>query len=229
MQPTVLYRDSELLAVAKAPGELVHNSAYAGPKEISLRERVIALEGHPVFPVHRLDRGTSGIVWFARTREAVAPLSLLLAASHKRYIALVRGHFFGAAWVDHPLTDDRGVSQPAQSSLRELARSEVERVSAVEVMLVTGRTHQVRRHCKHLSHPLLGDVKYGKGPFNRLARDTYGLSHLALHAARVDVTLKQRRVTILAPPPPALASACAALFPRKQHDTFWQVFDRTPR
>lgn len=184
-QPTVLHEDSRLIAVAKESGELVHNSAFAGPRELSLRQRVGKVIGSDVFPLHRLDRGTSGVVLFAKARADVSALSAELQAGEKRYVAIVRGHFVGAAWIDHPLSQDDGDAKSAQTACRSLACSRVERMSAVEVVLVTGRLHQVRRHLKHLHHPLIGDVKYGKGPFNRLARERYGLHRLALHAVSI--------------------------------------------
>lgn len=197
------------MAVAKESGELVHNSAYAGPQEVSLRQRVGKLIGSDVFPLHRLDRGTSGVVLFAKKRTQVQALTAALRAGEKRYVAIVRGHFYGAAWVDHPLSHDDGEPKVAMTACRSLACSRVERMSAVEVVLVTGRLHQVRRHLKHLQHPLIGDVKYGKGPFNRLARESYGLHRLALHAATVRLP---SGLHIACPLDGTLAAAWRALF-----------------
>ncbi len=217
-KPLILFENDRLIVVQKWAGELVHNSAHAGPKEVSLRQRVGAAIGRRVFPVHRLDRGTSGAVLFARERPFVAPLQAALSAGEKRYVAFVRGHFFGAAWVDHALSTDAGTVQSAYSSMRGLARSKIERVSAMEILLVTGRTHQARRHLKHLSHPILGDVNYGKGPFNRMAREKYGLSRLALHAHSIAFDDDGELRLIRAPFPEDFERAGGALFGPHWHD-----------
>ena len=119
--------------------------------------------GHHVWPVHRLDRGTSGCLLFAKTADAVAPLTAALSGGTKRYLALTRGH-----WSHPPeheisaeLADDRGVLRAAHTRLRCLATSSEPRCSLVLAQPTTGRTHQIRRHLNRLTHPILGDSRHG--------------------------------------------------------------------
>jgi tRNA pseudouridine65 synthase len=139
--------------------------------------------------VHRLDRGTSGALCFARTREAAALLgeSFQSRQVDKRYLALVRGEPAASGIIDHPIPRSVEPSAgaprvPAVTRYQLIARSTVDRCSLVLAIPETGRGHQVRRHLRHLGHPLVGDVNYGRGEINRRYRAEYGLHRLALHA-----------------------------------------------
>ncbi len=182
--PLVLFRDEQLVVVDKAPGLLVHNSAWAGPTETTMTDLVRALCGEPVVPVHRLDRGTSGCLAFARHADA-ADEARRRIGSPKRYLAIVRGHLGAAVSVDHALDDDDvpgSARKEAHSRIVPVACSPIERLSLVVIELLTGRRHQARRHCKHISHPIIGDATHGKGPLNRDLAARRGLGRLALHA-----------------------------------------------
>jgi tRNA pseudouridine65 synthase len=139
--------------------------------------------GRHVFPVHRLDRATSGVLLFALSSEMAAKLQAEFEAGtvRKQYLALVRGTPPASCVVDHPVpkTED-GPRVPAVTEVRTLGTSG--RFSLVLAEPRTGRLHQVRRHLKHLGHPLVGDVNYGRGEINRLFREQYGLHRLFLHA-----------------------------------------------
>jgi tRNA pseudouridine65 synthase len=170
--------------------------------------------GAYVYPVHRLDRATSGVLVFALSPEAARALASAFEARtvEKRYLALVRGVPPDPARVDHPLSQDDGKPpQPAVTEFRTVAR--YGRYTLVEANPKSGRTHQIRRHLKHLSCPIVGDVRYGKGDHNRWFRTRYSLHRLALHAASLalhDPATKQD-VTIRAPLPDAFAAALSAL------------------
>jgi tRNA pseudouridine65 synthase len=132
--------------------------------------------------------------------------------SSKSYLAIVRGHVRAPLDVEHPLDDDdvKGSERKeARSRLEPVLCSTVERVSLVRVVLWTGRRHQARRHCKHVSHPIIGDATHGKGPLNRDFAARYGLSRLCLHAERVVVD----DVTVEAPLPADWRAALDVLFP----------------
>lgn len=207
----LLARHDDLCFVDKPSGLLVHNSAWAGPRERTLVDHVTETLGAGWHPLHRLDRQTSGVVAFART-EHVARLQAALAAADKRYWALVRGHLRATVEVDHPIVDEEDgvrVAREATSVVTPLVLSTVERCSLVEVRLLTGRRHQARRHLKHLSHPVLGDATHGKGPLNREYRARYGLARLALHAR--SLALDGRAAT--SPLPADLAAVIQRLFP----------------
>ncbi len=210
----VLFRSADVVVVDKPPGLLVHNSAWAGPKETTLTELVRADLGIDVVPVHRLDRGTSGVCVFAVDGAAARRLQEQMqhTTSSKSYLAIVRGHVRAPLDVEHPLDDDdvKGSERKeARSRLEPVLCSTVERVSLVRVVLWTGRRHQARRHCKHVSHPIIGDATHGKGPLNRDFAARYGLSRLCLHAERVVVD----DVTVEAPLPADWRAALDVLFP----------------
>lgn len=206
-----LWRDDEVIVVDKPAGLLVHNSAWAGPREVTLTERVRDQTGLPVVPLHRLDRGTSGAVAFAVAADVAARSASRLAPT-KDYLAIVRGHVRAAVDVDHPLDDDDVNGSPrkeARSRLLPVASSPVERLSLVVVTLWTGRRHQARRHCKHVSHPIIGDATHGKGPLNRDLAARFGLTRLCLHAWRLGID----DVVVQSPLPDDWRAPVAALFP----------------
>jgi tRNA pseudouridine65 synthase len=172
--------------------------------------------GAHVYPVHRLDRGTSGVLVFARTKEAAATLSEAFESRQvdKQYLALVRGTPPESGTIDHPLPKSGdGLRVPAVTRFSLVARSRVDRCSLVLAIPETGRGHQIRRHLRHIGHPLVGDVNYGSGPINRHYRSTYGLRRLALHAYGIafDHPVSGTRVAITAPMPDDLGLALERL------------------
>ncbi|MBI4510402.1 MAG: pseudouridylate synthase [Deltaproteobacteria bacterium] len=161
-----------------------------------------------VYPVHRLDRGTSGVLVFALSTVAASALSEQFAAGKatKRYLALVRGVAPEHGVIDHPIPRREG--GPRVSAVTEFRRVAVSgRYSLVEATPRTGRLHQVRRHLKHISHPIIGDVNYGKGEHNRLFREQHGLMRLALHAAMLELLhpTSHQPILLSAPVPRDLA------------------------
>lgn len=208
----LLWRDDRLIAVAKPAGLAVHRGWS--------RERVVAMTlardqvGRHVFPVHRLDRATSGVLLFALDPEAARALQEQFQAGtvRKRYLALVRGIAPDEAVIDHPIPNEEdGPRVPAVTEIRRLGT--FERYSLVEAFPRTGRLHQIRRHLKHLSHPLIGDVRYGKGEHNRLFRERFGLHRLALHALEIGFAHPEsaRALSIFAPIPEDLAGPLRAM------------------
>jgi tRNA pseudouridine65 synthase len=179
---TILWQDSTYVAVDKPSGLAVHRGMCA--------DRVTALEltrdavGQWVYPVHRLDRATSGVLLFALSSEAAGALHAKFedGSVKKRYWALVRGVTPPEGAIDHAIPRcEGGPRVPASTTFRRLWSGT--HVSLVEAYPRTGRFHQVRRHMKHINHPLIGDANYGKGALNRAYRDEFGLARLALHAA----------------------------------------------
>jgi tRNA pseudouridine65 synthase len=207
----VLYRDDALLAVNKPSGLLVHRGW--GKASIALVDLVRAHLGcDTVRPAHRLDRGTSGVVLFALDADSSRRLNAALESGEveKVYLALVRGEAPEHAIVDHPIPRaERGPRVPAVTEVRRLAVVEAvpRTLSLVEARPRTGRLHQVRRHLKHLGHPVIGDANYGKGVLNREVALRYGLSRLALHAASIAFShpTTDIRLEIEAPLPEDLA------------------------
>lgn len=195
----VVFCDEHLVAVHKPSGLLVHRSP------VDRRERRFAVQelrqqlGRHVYPVHRLDKGTSGLLLFALDRETGRRLSLQFAerSVHKTYVAVVRGHPPEAGEIDHPLraiADEYGGAsstreQQAITAFRRLATAELpcrvdryptSRYALLELQPLTGRRHQLRRHLKHVSHPIIGDATYGKGRHNRLFQTLFASDRLLL-------------------------------------------------
>ena len=166
--------------------------------------------GMHVFPVHRLDRATSGVLLFAFSSEIASRLceSFTGCTVQKCYLALVRGVPPCSGIIDRPLPPGEDRRAPRVSAQTEYVRREVfGRYSLIEARPRTGRLHQVRRHLKHIACPLIGDVNYGKGEHNRLFRERYGLHRLFLHATRVSLPhpVTGGRLDIASPLPRELA------------------------
>ena len=200
----ILFVDADLVIVNKPSGLLVHRG-WANDDDVAMF-RVRDLFGAHVYPVHRLDRGTSGALCFARTREAAASLTASFESRQvdKCYLALVRGEPAASGTIDHPIPKSvDGPRVPAVTHYRLVARSTVDRCSLVLALPETGRGHQVRRHLRHLGHPLVGDVNYGRGEINRRYRAEYGLHRLALHAHQISFEHPVTRapVAVTAPMP----------------------------
>jgi tRNA pseudouridine65 synthase len=177
----ILYQDAHLIAVDKPAGLAVHRGAARDP---TFALQIVRNQtGQHVHAVHRLDRATSGVLLFALDVETARRMQERFAAGavEKRYLALVRGIPPEEGVIDHPIPRDEGGPRvPAVTAFRRLAV--FERYALIEARPRTGRRHQIRRHFKHLSHPVIGDVRYGKGEHNRLFRERFGLCRLALHA-----------------------------------------------
>jgi tRNA pseudouridine65 synthase len=177
----LLYCDEHLAIVDKPSGLLVHRG-WGTDESVAmtlLRDQL----GRWVYPVHRLDRGTSGALAFALDPPTAALLHEAFEKGRalKRYLALVRGAPPESGVIDHPIPSKPGGPRvSAVTAFRRVATAG--RFSLVEADPRTGRLHQIRRHLKHLGHPLVGDVNYGRGEINRLFREQYGLHRLALHA-----------------------------------------------
>ncbi|MCB1790838.1 MAG: pseudouridylate synthase [Gammaproteobacteria bacterium] len=197
MSLTILFQDDHYVAIDKPAGMLVHRSPIS-------RDRVFVLQrlrdqiGRRVYPVHRLDRATSGVLLFALSADAAKKAGSLFEddAMTKEYLAVVRGWTDTEGIIEHAIADDEGngVAQPATTRYRRLATIELPhavdrypsaRYSLVAVEPVTGRRQQIRKHFKHISHHLIGDTTHGNGRHNRFFRDRLGIDGLLLMAARL--------------------------------------------
>jgi tRNA pseudouridine65 synthase len=210
----LLFVDEHVVAVNKPSGLLVHRG-WDDDEDVAMF-RVRDAIGAKVSPVHRLDRGTSGALLFARTTHAASTLGRDFERGlvEKRYLALVRGTPPDAGVIDQPVPKKEGGERvPARTRFRRIARSTMDRCSLVEAMPQTGRLHQIRRHLKHLNHPLVGDVNYGSGEINRHYRAQYGLHRLALHAHGLAFwhPVSGTRIVISAPMPNDLSDVLDAL------------------
>lgn len=210
----LLLVDDAIVVVNKPSGLLVHRG-WGGDRDVAMFRARDAIGAH-VYPVHRLDRATSGVLVFARTREAAAILGKSFESRQvdKRYLALVRGRTPPSGVIDHPIPKgEDGPRVPAVTRFVSIAQSSVDRCSLVLAMPETGRAHQIRRHLRHLGHPLVGDVNYGSGEINRHYRATYDLRRLALHAQTIafDHPVSRQRLVVTAPMPDDLGLALERL------------------
>ena len=180
MEPLLLHRTETLWVVAKPAGMLVH--PVAAGEGGTLADWIAECEPGPVHLVGRLDRDTSGLVLVARGPEVHRHFAR--RPPQRRYLALVRGHPPDAGVVDAPIGRDphdpplravRPEGQPARTHFRTVRR--LRDAALVELVLETGRTHQIRVHMMHLGHPVLGDRWYGREGVDVIGRQ-------ALHAAR---------------------------------------------
>lgn len=211
----LLFVDEHVVVADKPSGLSVHRGWDNEPDVAMFRVRD-ALGGAHVHPVHRLDRGTSGVLVFARTTDAARGLSKAFEDGRisKRYLALVRGAPPEDGIIDHAIPKSEGGPRVnAVTRFRLVAKSAIDRCALVEAMPETGRLHQIRRHLRHIDHPLIGDVNYGSGVINRHYRATYALHRLALHAHRIAFPhpVTGETIEVVAPLPRDLAEPLAML------------------
>jgi len=161
----------------------------------TLRDQI----GQRVYPVHRLDRATSGVLLFALDSDTARTLVSQFEQREvgKHYLAVARGWTDETGVIDHPVADDEGngVAQPARTSYRRLARVELPfavdryptaRYSLVDIQPDTGRRQQIRKHFKHISHHLVGDTTHGNGRHNRFFRQQFDIHRLLLQSQQLD-------------------------------------------
>ncbi|MFZ5841563.1 MAG: pseudouridine synthase [Pseudomonadota bacterium] len=202
----VLYCDEHLVAVHKPAGLLVHRTGIDRNETRFAVQMLRDQLGQHVYPVHRLDKGTSGVLLFARHPEMARQLVQQFAEQKidKCYWAVVRGHPPEQGRIDHPLdriqddydkqTRADAPAQPAVTDYRRLAcvelpvavdRYPVSRYALLALSPLTGRRHQLRRHLKHIAHPIIGDVRYGKGSHNRYFREHLAAPRMLLACVRM--------------------------------------------
>jgi tRNA pseudouridine65 synthase len=175
----ILHQDARCVVVDKPSGVATHRG-WADDED-ALLQQVRDQVGVWVYPVHRLDRGASGVSLFALDKDAASAFSEVWPSAIKRYLAITRGHPPEHLVIDHAIPKAPGEERvPAVTEV--WCRETFGRYALVEARLHTGRLHQIRRHLKHISCPLIGDVRYGKGEHNRLWREHFGLHRLALHS-----------------------------------------------
>jgi len=202
----IIHIDEHLVAIAKPAGLLVHRSQLAAQEQGFALQMLRDQLGRQVWPAHRLDRGTSGLLLFALDGDTASLLGQTFeqGQARKRYLALVRG--WPAAMegtIEHPLARDPELPSAGQALLesrtdwRALARVEwplaldprfaTSRYSLLEARPLTGRRHQIRRHLKHIAHPIIGDATHGKGAHNRAVAAFLGEQRLWLHALELSI------------------------------------------
>ena len=200
MHLPIIYQDADYVAIDKPPGLLVHRTqldAYATEFALQiLRDQI----GQEVFPCHRLDRPTSGILLFALNHDALrfAQNQFVEKTTHKEYHAVVRGWAPDSGEIDYDLRSEENPtkSKSAQTRYTCISRCQLKlpvgryptaRFSLLKLIPLTGRKHQLRRHMAHLRHPILGDTCHGDSAQNRFLREHFGVQRLLLRATRLEI------------------------------------------
>lgn len=189
---SLLYQDEWLVAIVKPPGLLLHRTRIS-EDTVFVMQMLRDQLGQWVYPVHRLDRATGGVLLLAKDPETAEALGqqFRLRIVSKRYEAILRGFVEAEGVIDSPLADEKGDPQEALTRYRRLAqfeapvaigRYQTARYSWVEVRPETGRFHQIRRHFAHIRHPVVGCKKHGDIHHNAFFRELLGANALMLHA-----------------------------------------------
>lgn len=231
----ILYKDDHIVAINKPAGLMVHRSKSAREESAVamtiLRDQI----NQWVYPVHRLDRPTSGVLIFGLSSTSARILSeqFIAQSVHKKYMAIVRGHAPEQVTIDYALKEEIDPifklketvkdAQPATTKIRLLAKTEIPvqvdkypstRYSLVEAIPVTGRRHQIRRHLRHLNHPIIGDINHGSGVHNKFFENEFKVRKLLLACTELTINhpTKDQPLTIKAPLPPYFQTLTKTLF-----------------
>ncbi len=253
----IIYQDKDLVAVNKPAGLLVHKSAMDSHETRFALQMTRDLIGQRVFPVHRLDKPTSGVLLFALSPTVAREISLQFQKKQmkKVYLAVIRGYLQGTGTIDHPLKNikkrrpassfchsripspmgkdlsfqnshccgepqvERDERAPLTVPTKQAAITHYAGVATVELPVCvdqyphsryslvalcpgTGRRHQLRRHMKHLSHPIVGDTIYGKSRHNDFFKNQLHCEGLLLWAVCLSFShpVTGRKMTLWAPP-----------------------------
>lgn len=192
----IIYQDDYLVAVNKPHGLLVHRSWIAAHETVFALQLLRDQIQKKVFPIHRLDRKTSGVLLFALDTETAKLVQeeFLQQRVSKKYEAIVRGFFPEKIEVDYPLTNDRNKKQEAITLFQKIKTTELEipfgkhptsRYSLIHAFPKTGRQHQIRKHCNHLRHPIIGDRPHGCNKQNRLFKEKWNMKTMLLHGKKL--------------------------------------------
>lgn len=188
----IIYRDEYLVAINKPAGLLVHASPIARDAEEFAIQRLRDQIGQLVYPCHRLDRKTAGVLLFALDKETHRQVSDLFMNNEveKYYHAIVRGYIDEAGECTQSLINDKGKRQEAHTLYRPLKYTEMDfpsgkfptsRYTLMELKPITGRMHQLRKHMDILRHPIIGDRPYGCNKQNKIFLERFNLSELMLN------------------------------------------------
>ena len=193
----IIFQTDDLIAINKPPGLLVHKTPMARDATEHALQLLRDQIGQRVYPVHRLDRKTSGVLLFAKSPETNTAMQHLFSEKRveKTYLAIVRGWAPEHGKINYPLTNDRGVEQEAVTSFHKIQQVEIpiphgkhptSRYSLLRLTPATGRFHQIRKHLAHIHHPIIGDRPHGCNKQNRLWKERWNMTTMLLHAQSVE-------------------------------------------
>lgn len=195
----IVFENEDLIAINKPHGLLVHKSSIARDATVFAVQVLRDQIGQKVYPVHRLDRKTSGVLLFAKNKAANVQFQAYFRERkvQKTYKAIVRGYLPDAGMIDYALTNE-DKTQAAQTEYTCLQHFEIpvpsagfptSRYSFAELRPLTGRFHQLRKHLAHIFHPILGDRPHGCNKQNRLWKTQFQMDKMLLHAESLVFTL----------------------------------------
>lgn len=195
----IIYEDEYLVAINKPHGLLVHQSSIARNADEFAVQLLRDQIGQRVYPAHRLDRKTSGVLLFALDKTTNQSLTQQFTDKTitKKYWAIVRGFAPDELTIDYALRKDNGVLQDAVTKIKTVQRTEIDlpfgkhstsRYSLVEAEPITGRMHQIRKHMAHILYPIIGDRPHGCNKQNKLWLEKFGMKTMLLHAHSLTFT-----------------------------------------
>lgn len=190
----ILFRDEYLVAINKPHDLLVHRSSLAADAQEFALQLLRDQVGQKVYPVHRIDRKTAGVLLFAFQKSTEIKMQKQFSDNlvSKKYLAVLRGHTADHGQIDYPLKKENGTLQEAFTAYHTLKRAELQlpfgkyatsRYSLVEASPKTGRMHQLRKHFAHIFHPIIGDRTHGCNKQNKLFTEKWQMSTMLLHAS----------------------------------------------
>lgn len=209
----VLFENDHIIAINKPHGLLVHQTAMATDATEFAIQMLRDQIGQRVYPAHRLDRKTSGVLLFAKDKPTDQQLQALFRERQiqKTYLAIVRGYVEGQNRIDYALKLENGKIQEAITDYKCLQQFEIplpfgkfqtSRYSLVELYPQTGRFHQLRKHMKHIFHPILGDRAHGCNKQNKLWKQEFNMLTMLLHASQLEFEWNDQPIKITAPTQP---------------------------
>lgn len=206
----VVYECDELIAINKPHGLLVHRTPLAADADEFALQILRDQIGLRIYPVHRLDRKTSGVLLFAKSQATNSALQQLFRERKvvKSYLAIVRGFIDPSGIINYPLRNETK-TQEAQTAFTRSEKFELDipsgkfntsRYSSVELKPITGRHHQLRKHLAHIFHPIIGDRPHGCNKQNRIWKERFGLTEMLLHAGSLSFEFPSSNPVVIVAP-----------------------------
>ena len=207
----IVYNNRDFVAINKPHNLLVHKTSMAKDIQECALQLLRDQLGYPVYPVHRLDRKTGGILLFGKSRKALTLISNQFQSRtvQKSYLAIVRGLINNKGVIDYPLKNISGKVQEAITYYQALSKTELNfpsarhvtsRYSLVRLFPFTGRMHQLRKHMAHIMHPIVADRPYGCNKQNKIFKEKFNLMTMLLHAEKLVFEWEGKTIEIYANP-----------------------------
>ncbi len=225
MEIDIIYEDEHLVAINKPHGLLVHRTKIANDAQVFALQLLRDKINQKVYPVHRLDRKTSGVLLFAKSKKALSEIRETFNARKvaKTYVAIIRGHLNKAGVINYALTENNK-TQEAITEFKVLEQFELSiplgkfntsRYSLIQLTPQTGRFHQLRKHMAHIFHPIIGDRPHGCNKQNKMWKERFGITTMLLHAEQLQFNFRDYTINIEAELSPQFQEALAILESQK--------------